>query len=127
VQNTNFPNGNLVMDEVEINLNMLHALMLNRVGRQVDDTDIVTIDKCAMRQRGVQLHEQLEKSTSLCINIGNSLVLCFCARARYRVLPFGGSGDEVVTKEDCIPRSGVASVVAFDPISIRVYHKLGCG
>jgi hypothetical protein len=53
----NFPNGDLVTDEVEINLDMLHALMLNGVGRQVDDNDVVTIDKCATGQRGVQLHE----------------------------------------------------------------------
>jgi hypothetical protein len=53
MQNVNFPNGDLVTNEMEIDLNMLRALMLNRVGRQVDDTDIVTIDKCAVRQRGV--------------------------------------------------------------------------
>jgi hypothetical protein len=53
----NFPNGDLVTDEVEINLNMLHALMLNEVGRQVDNIDIVIIDKCVAGQRGVQLHE----------------------------------------------------------------------
>jgi hypothetical protein len=53
MQNVNFPNGDLVTNEVEIDLNMLRALMLNRVGRQVDDTDIVAIDKCAVRQRGV--------------------------------------------------------------------------
>jgi hypothetical protein len=57
VQNANLPNGDLVTYEVEINLNMLHALMLNWVGRQVDNTDIVTIDKCAVRHRGVQFHE----------------------------------------------------------------------
>jgi hypothetical protein len=53
----NFPNGDLVTDEVEINLDMLHALMLNRVGCQVDNTDIIAIDKSATDQRGVQLHE----------------------------------------------------------------------
>jgi hypothetical protein len=56
VQNANFPNGNLVTEEVEINLDMFRALILNLVGRQVDDTDIVTIDKGAAGQRGVQLH-----------------------------------------------------------------------
>jgi hypothetical protein len=50
VQNANFPNGDLVTDEVEINLNMLRALMLNWVGCQVHDTNIVAVDKCVMRQ-----------------------------------------------------------------------------
>jgi hypothetical protein len=45
------------MDEVEINLDMLSMLMLNGVGRQVDGTDIVTIDKCVVGQREVHLHE----------------------------------------------------------------------
>jgi hypothetical protein len=53
VQNVNFPNDDFVTDEVEINLDMLRALMLNRVGRQVDDIDIVTIDKCDAGQRGL--------------------------------------------------------------------------
>jgi hypothetical protein len=57
MHNMNFPNGDLVTDEVEINLDMLHALMLNGAGHQVDDTDIVSIDKCATGQRGVQFHE----------------------------------------------------------------------
>jgi hypothetical protein len=45
----NFPNGNLVTEKVKINLDMLRALMLNKVGRQVDTTDIVTINKCVAR------------------------------------------------------------------------------
>jgi hypothetical protein len=51
-----FPNGILVKDEVEY-LDMLRALMLKGVGRQVDNTGIVAIDKCAVGQREVQLHE----------------------------------------------------------------------
>jgi hypothetical protein len=57
MQNANLPNDNLITDEVDIDLNILRVLMLNRVGRQVDDNDIIAIDKCDMRQRGVQLHE----------------------------------------------------------------------
>jgi hypothetical protein len=29
MQNVNFPNGNLVMDDMQIDLNMLHTLVLN--------------------------------------------------------------------------------------------------
>jgi hypothetical protein len=52
-----FPNGNLFTNEVQIKIDMLHVLMLNGIGRQVDTTDIVAIDKCDVGQRGVQLHE----------------------------------------------------------------------
>jgi hypothetical protein len=57
VQNAKFPNGDLVTDEVEINLDMICVLLLNRVGCQVDDTDIVAIDKSPTGQRGVQLRK----------------------------------------------------------------------
>jgi hypothetical protein len=57
VQNVNFPNGDLVTNEVEINFNMLRILMLNEVERQVDGTDIVVINKYAAEQRGMYLHE----------------------------------------------------------------------
>jgi hypothetical protein len=57
VQNVNFPNGDLVTDEVEIDLDKHHPLMLNRIGCQVDDTDIATIDNSVAGQRGVQLQE----------------------------------------------------------------------
>jgi hypothetical protein len=53
VQNVNFPNGDLVSDEVEINLDMLRVLMLDWVGCQVDNTDIIVVDKGAAGQRGV--------------------------------------------------------------------------
>jgi hypothetical protein len=39
----------------------------------------------------------------------------------------GGPEDEVVTKEDRIPKSGLASIGAPGPISITVDHKLICG
>jgi hypothetical protein len=35
----------LLTDNVEINLNMLSALMLNRVGGEIDSTDVVAVDQ----------------------------------------------------------------------------------
>jgi hypothetical protein len=45
VQDTNILDGNALTDKVKINLNMLGAQVLNRVGEEVDDTDVVTIDQ----------------------------------------------------------------------------------
>jgi hypothetical protein len=45
VEDTNVPDGNALMDKVKINLNMLGALMLNRVGGEVDGTDVVAVDQ----------------------------------------------------------------------------------
>jgi hypothetical protein len=51
VEDTNVPDGpdgNMPTDEVEIN--MLGALMLNRVGEEVDDVDIVAVDQSDLRR-----------------------------------------------------------------------------
>jgi hypothetical protein len=45
VEDTNVPDGNELTYEVEINLNMLGALVLDKVSGEVDATDIVAIDK----------------------------------------------------------------------------------
>jgi hypothetical protein len=45
VEDTNIPDGNTLTDKVKINLNMLGALVLNGVGGEVDDVDIVVIDQ----------------------------------------------------------------------------------
>jgi hypothetical protein len=53
VKNTNILNDNTLTDEVKIDLNMLHVLVLNRVDREVDNADIVVVDKCAPGERVV--------------------------------------------------------------------------
>jgi hypothetical protein len=41
--------------KVEIDLNMLHPLVLNEVGGEVDDADIVAVDESGPRQWSVEL------------------------------------------------------------------------
>jgi hypothetical protein len=41
-------NGNAFLNEVEVNLDMLHMLVLNGVGREVDNAEIVVVDKSAL-------------------------------------------------------------------------------
>jgi hypothetical protein len=45
VENTNITDSNALTDKVEINLNMLGALVLNGVGGEVDGTDVITVDQ----------------------------------------------------------------------------------
>jgi hypothetical protein len=52
--------ANLFSDKMKINLHMLDALMLNGVGGEIHDTDIVVVDKSAPRWRGLELMEQLK-------------------------------------------------------------------
>jgi hypothetical protein len=44
VEDTNVPDGNTLADKLKINLNMLGVLVLNWVGGEVDDTDVVAVD-----------------------------------------------------------------------------------
>jgi hypothetical protein len=47
VEDADVSDGDLFSDEVKINLNMLRSLMLNEVGGEVDDDDVVAIDEGA--------------------------------------------------------------------------------
>jgi hypothetical protein len=66
VEDTNVPDGNALADKVKINLNMLGALVMNGVGGEVDDADIVTVDQSDPRQGAMKLHKQLSKPTRRC-------------------------------------------------------------
>jgi hypothetical protein len=46
-------------DEVEVDLDMLDALMLNGIGGEVDGIHVVTVDESALRQWGMELLEEL--------------------------------------------------------------------
>jgi nucleoside-triphosphatase THEP1 len=53
----NSADSNLVSDEIQIDLNMLGALMLNRIGRKIDSTDVVAVDECGLLNGVVKLLE----------------------------------------------------------------------
>jgi hypothetical protein len=52
---TNSVGGNLVSDKMQINLNMLGALMLNQIGGKIDITDVATVDERGLLNRLVKL------------------------------------------------------------------------
>ena len=54
VQDTHITEGDALSDEVEINLDMLRTLMLNRVRGEINHTDIVTIDNSRTLERRME-------------------------------------------------------------------------
>jgi hypothetical protein len=72
---SHIPNGDMLMDEVEVELGMLCTLMLDEVGGEVHGADVVTIDKGAPHQRTMQLLEYLTKPCRLDDAISHSVVL----------------------------------------------------
>jgi hypothetical protein len=59
MEGADLTDDNLLSDKMKINLHMLGALMLNGVGGEVHGADIIIVDKCAPRRRGLKLVEQL--------------------------------------------------------------------
>jgi hypothetical protein len=48
VQDADITDGNTFLDEVDVDLDMLRTLVLNEVDGEVDDADVVTVDKSAL-------------------------------------------------------------------------------
>jgi hypothetical protein len=48
MQDADITDGNTFLDKVEVDLNMLCALVLNGVGGEVDGTNVVTVDESAL-------------------------------------------------------------------------------
>jgi hypothetical protein len=49
LKNSHIPDCDTLADKVEVELNMLRALVLDEVGGEVNSVDVVTIDKSAPR------------------------------------------------------------------------------
>jgi hypothetical protein len=99
MEDVDLTDDNLLSDKMKINLHMLDALMLNGVGGEVHVVDIVTVAKCALRRRGLELVEQLTQPGGLSHVVGNSMILGLSAGAGDDNLPLGRSGNQVVPQE----------------------------
>jgi hypothetical protein len=99
MEDADLTDDNLLSDKMKINIHMLGALMLNGVGGEVHGTDIVTVDKCAPRRRGLDLVEQLTQPGGLSHAVGNSTILGLSARAGDDGLLLGRPGNQVVPQK----------------------------
>jgi hypothetical protein len=45
-ENPNITRNDTLVDEVQVDLHMLRALMLHRIGGEVDGADVVAVDEC---------------------------------------------------------------------------------
>jgi hypothetical protein len=99
MEDADLTDGNLLSDKMKINLHMLGVLMLNGVGGYVHNADIVAVDKCAPRRRGLELVEQLTQPSGLSHAIGNGTKLGLGAGAGDDGLPLDRPGNQVVLQE----------------------------
>jgi hypothetical protein len=55
VQDANIINDHAFMYEVKVDLDMLVTLMLDGVGGEIDEADIIKVDEGALRQWSIEL------------------------------------------------------------------------
>jgi hypothetical protein len=89
MENLNISDSHPVTNEVLVNLHMLRPLMLNQVGREVHDADVVAVDERALGERAVKLSQELLEPGRLSHAVSNSLVLLLNTRARDNRLSLG--------------------------------------
>jgi hypothetical protein len=120
VKNTNLTEGNLLADEVDVNLDMLRTTVLDGIAGHVDRTDVVTEDNSSRVKRAMKLEKKLSKPAALSHDMCDGSILCLGARPRNRGLTFGGPRDQVVTKIYTIAGGRSSSVRAASPVGVRV-------
>jgi hypothetical protein len=125
MEDADLTDGNLLSDKIKIDLHMIDALLLNGVGGEVHDADIITVDKCAPRRQGLELMEQLMQPSGLSHTVGNDMILGLSAGAGDDGLPFGRPGNQVVPQEHRIAWRRAASVWTSNPVSIYVDDEVG--
>jgi hypothetical protein len=87
MEDADLTDGNFPLNKMKINLHMLGALMLNGVGGEVHNADIVAVDEGAPRRRGLELAEQLTQPGGLSHAVGNGTILGLSAGAGDDSLP----------------------------------------
>jgi hypothetical protein len=81
MEDADLTDDNLLSNEMNINLHMLRALMLNGVGGEVHGADVVAVDESAARWRSLELMQELAQLGGLSHTIGDDTVLSFDAGA----------------------------------------------
>ena len=95
-------NSNTLPHEVKIDLNVLGALMLNRVGGHVDGTDVVAVDQRSVPRRCMKLNEKLTQPSGFCNTISHCAILSFSTGPGDCILPLRRPGNQVVPEKNRI-------------------------
>ena len=116
----NIADGNPVAHEVQVNLHMLHPLMLNGVGGEIHGADVIAVDERALGERAVERRQELSEPGRLRHTVSDSPVLRLNAGAGDNGLPLGRPGDKVAAQKDIVAGSGASRVRTTSPVSVGV-------
>jgi hypothetical protein len=99
MKNPNSSKGDPFVDKVQVNFNMLGALVLNGIAGEVYYTHIATIDKASGLKRMVELLKKLAEPGNFSNTIDNGTVFSFSTGAGHGGLALGGPRCKTVSKE----------------------------
>lgn len=86
---SNIPNGNTLVDEVKVDLDVLRVLVLNGVRGEIDGVDVVAVNESAPGKWVVELLKKLLKSIGLSHTIVHTTILSLRTQAGDNVLQLG--------------------------------------
>jgi hypothetical protein len=98
--------------------------MLHWVHREINNTNIVTINQGGATNQRVKFPQELAEPCGLSNGISDGPILSFDTRARDGRLPLRGPGDQIVPEKYAIARGRSVSVRTTSPINIRVSNKI---
>jgi hypothetical protein len=110
VQDVDITDGHAFLHKVEVDLDMLRALVLNGLGGEVDGADVVVVDEGALHQWSMELLKELPQPAGLHHDIGHGLALSLSTRVGDDVLMLRRLGDEVDAEEHSIAQCGPTCV-----------------
>jgi hypothetical protein len=122
MEDADLTDGNLLSDEMKINLHML-----NGVDGEVHSADVVAVDESAARWRSLKLMQELAQPGGLSHTISDGMALGFNAGAGDNSPPLGRPRDQVVLEEHGIARRGATSVRAASPVGVGVDNQVRAG
>jgi len=102
MHDADFTNGNTLPHEVEIDLNVLGALMLDGVGAHVNGADVVTIDQRGALRSSMELKEKLTQPSGFGDTIGHCTILSFSTGSGDRILSLRRPRNQVVPQKNRI-------------------------
>jgi hypothetical protein len=99
MEDLNLSQGNLVVDEVNVNLDVLHATMVDKITSHIDNANIVTVHD---GRRSNTCMELLEKPTALGDGMHNRAVLSLSTGMEHCCLVLGEPRVQIVDEEETI-------------------------
>jgi hypothetical protein len=96
---------------------MLGALVLDEVGGEVDNTDIVTINNCGAAKRTSKFLQKVTQPTGLSDSIRNSVIFSLCTRLGHCRLTLGQPRNKIVPEKHRMTRCGFTGVRTQDNMS----------